>query len=282
MTARLLRPPPQVLKHNGALLPPAALFIIRYHSFYALHQHGAYQQLLDEQDRQLLPWLVGGRRQAARDLGAPSAQGLRPAHNSKCFSSLRARIRCSPYPAPPSWRLQVAFQKLDLYSKTEERLDVAQLKPYYMGLIEKWAAQAGWRAPRCFCKRCSLVTPPSARLLPQVHPQAGARVVRRCPAPARRGCSCGCRACRLARAAHGSGLQHRTHAPRPALFTSAILYVLYPCTICTMPGRAGVVAWEVLVHPACIKGNLLLATRERERGRNRAAHVGDECAGRAL
>jgi succinate dehydrogenase flavin-adding protein (antitoxin of CptAB toxin-antitoxin module) len=48
-----------VLKHNGALLPPAALFIIRYHSFYALHQHGAYQQLLDEQDRQLLPWLVG-------------------------------------------------------------------------------------------------------------------------------------------------------------------------------------------------------------------------------
>jgi hypothetical protein len=51
---------PQVLKHNGALLPPAALFIIHsYHSFYELHQHGAYQQLLDEQDRQLLPWLVG-------------------------------------------------------------------------------------------------------------------------------------------------------------------------------------------------------------------------------
>lgn len=50
-------PPPQVLEHNGALLPPEALFIIRYHSFYALHQHGAYQQLLSEQDARMLPWL---------------------------------------------------------------------------------------------------------------------------------------------------------------------------------------------------------------------------------
>jgi hypothetical protein len=58
---------------------------------------------------------------------------------------------CSPVPpcddaadlgvtARPPGRLpalQVAFQKCDLYSKTEERLDVAQLKPYYMGLISK-------------------------------------------------------------------------------------------------------------------------------------------------
>ena len=33
------------------------MFIIRYHSFYALHAHGAYQWLLDDADRALLPWL---------------------------------------------------------------------------------------------------------------------------------------------------------------------------------------------------------------------------------
>lgn len=47
----------RVLEHNGHNLPPAALFIIRYHSFYALHQHGAYSHLLDDYDRELLPWL---------------------------------------------------------------------------------------------------------------------------------------------------------------------------------------------------------------------------------
>lgn len=38
-------------------LPDPALFIIRYHSFYPLHRHGAYEYLLDEYDRELLPWL---------------------------------------------------------------------------------------------------------------------------------------------------------------------------------------------------------------------------------
>lgn len=47
----------RVLVHNKCLLPPAALFIIRYHSFYPLHQHNAYDYLLDDDDRALLPWL---------------------------------------------------------------------------------------------------------------------------------------------------------------------------------------------------------------------------------
>ncbi len=47
----------RVLQHAGTTLPPAALFIIRYHSFYALHQHDAYDYLLDDYDRELLPWL---------------------------------------------------------------------------------------------------------------------------------------------------------------------------------------------------------------------------------
>lgn len=47
----------RVLVHNQSLLPPEALFIIRYHSFYALHQHNAYEYLLDNEDRQMMPWL---------------------------------------------------------------------------------------------------------------------------------------------------------------------------------------------------------------------------------
>jgi inositol oxygenase len=38
-------------------LPEPALYMIRYHSFYAWHREGAYERLLDEHDRQLLPWV---------------------------------------------------------------------------------------------------------------------------------------------------------------------------------------------------------------------------------
>jgi len=44
----------QVLKDY---LPEPALYIIRYHSFYSAHEEGAYQYLLSEKDRELLPWL---------------------------------------------------------------------------------------------------------------------------------------------------------------------------------------------------------------------------------
>jgi len=36
---------------NGAKLPLSALYMIRYHSFYPWHQEGAYEKLLDSQDR---------------------------------------------------------------------------------------------------------------------------------------------------------------------------------------------------------------------------------------
>ncbi|GMY06375.1 probable inositol oxygenase [Fagus crenata] len=46
-----------VAKENGTTLPPAALFIIRYHSFYPLHKAGAYQYLLNEEDKENMKWL---------------------------------------------------------------------------------------------------------------------------------------------------------------------------------------------------------------------------------
>lgn len=47
----------RVMVANGCTLPPEAHFIVRYHSFYALHSKGAYNHLLDATDRSHLEWL---------------------------------------------------------------------------------------------------------------------------------------------------------------------------------------------------------------------------------
>ena len=38
-------------------MPEPALYMIRYHSFYAWHREAEYGQLLDEHDRSMLPWV---------------------------------------------------------------------------------------------------------------------------------------------------------------------------------------------------------------------------------
>ncbi|XP_004503513.1 inositol oxygenase 2-like [Cicer arietinum] len=78
-----------VAKENGTTLPPAGLFIIRYHSFYPLHREGAYTHLMNEEDRENLKWLH-------------------------------------------------VFNKYDLYSKSKVLIDVEEVKPYYLSLIEKY------------------------------------------------------------------------------------------------------------------------------------------------
>ena len=52
-------------------LPEEALFVIRFHSFYALHEQGAYRWMLNERDRELLPWL---RRFQPHDLYSKSSE----------------------------------------------------------------------------------------------------------------------------------------------------------------------------------------------------------------
>ncbi|KAF7023723.1 hypothetical protein CFC21_036183 [Triticum aestivum] len=79
----------QVAKENKTTLPSAGLFIIRYHSFYPLHKHGAYMHLMNEEDKENLKWLH-------------------------------------------------VFNKYDLYSKSSVRIDVEEVKPYYMSLIDKY------------------------------------------------------------------------------------------------------------------------------------------------
>ena len=43
-----------VLKEH---LPEEALYVVRYHSFYAQHRHGAYDHLLSEHDRRMFRWV---------------------------------------------------------------------------------------------------------------------------------------------------------------------------------------------------------------------------------
>ncbi|CDO97955.1 unnamed protein product [Coffea canephora] len=46
-----------VARGNNTTLPSAGLFIIRFHSFHALHRSGAYKHLTNEEDEQNLKWL---------------------------------------------------------------------------------------------------------------------------------------------------------------------------------------------------------------------------------
>jgi len=46
-----------VAKMNKTTLPPAALFIIRFHSFYAMHRAGAYTHLMNDEDKEMLEWV---------------------------------------------------------------------------------------------------------------------------------------------------------------------------------------------------------------------------------
>lgn len=48
--------------HAPCLLPPRAIYVVRYHSFYAWHQGGAYDHLAGVVDRALLPLLRSFQR----------------------------------------------------------------------------------------------------------------------------------------------------------------------------------------------------------------------------
>lgn len=73
-------------------LPDEALYMLRFHSFYAWHRHGAYQHLESEKDRAMLEWVK----------------------------------KFNPY---------------DLYSKSDTKPDLKELKPYYDDLFAEFVPQ---------------------------------------------------------------------------------------------------------------------------------------------
>ncbi|XVE54152.1 hypothetical protein DITRI_Ditri03aG0057600 [Diplodiscus trichospermus] len=78
-----------VARGSNTTLPPAGLFIIRFHSFYALHRSGSYTYLMNDEDKEMLKWLK-------------------------------------------------VFNKYDLYSKSKVRINLEEVKPYYLSLIQKY------------------------------------------------------------------------------------------------------------------------------------------------
>lgn len=44
----------QIMKHY---IPEEGLYMLRYHSFYSWHREGAYEYLLDDHDKAMLPWV---------------------------------------------------------------------------------------------------------------------------------------------------------------------------------------------------------------------------------
>ena len=61
-------------------LPPPALYVIRYHSFYAAHRAGAYAWLMDARDTELMPWVRAFNPYDlySKSVARPDVTALRP------------------------------------------------------------------------------------------------------------------------------------------------------------------------------------------------------------
>jgi len=73
----------QVLTGNPCLLPEESLYVLRYHSFYAWHQHNAYDYLCTDKDRQMLFWVKEFQKadlysKSDKEEDRPTPQKLRP------------------------------------------------------------------------------------------------------------------------------------------------------------------------------------------------------------
>ncbi len=76
-------------------LPEEALYMLRYHSFYAAHREGAYAHLMNEHDREMFRWV---RRFNPYDLYSkspvpPDVEALRPYYEDLIAKYLPAKLR---------------------------------------------------------------------------------------------------------------------------------------------------------------------------------------------
>ncbi len=75
-------------------LPEPAQYMLRYHSFYAAHRHGAYRYLMNEQDEQIFEWVKKFNRYDLYSKGAekPELEQLRPYYEDLVAEFLPAQI----------------------------------------------------------------------------------------------------------------------------------------------------------------------------------------------
>jgi inositol oxygenase len=61
-------------------LPEPAHYMLRYHSFYAAHRHGAYRHLMSAHDERMFDWVNKFNRYDLYSKGSakPNLQGLKP------------------------------------------------------------------------------------------------------------------------------------------------------------------------------------------------------------
>lgn len=76
-------------------LPEEALYMIRYHSFYAWHREGAYEHLLDEQDRAMLKWVQAFNPYDlySKADAPPDVDALRPYYEDLIAKYFPAKVR---------------------------------------------------------------------------------------------------------------------------------------------------------------------------------------------
>jgi inositol oxygenase len=75
-------------------LPLEAQYMIRYHSFYPWHREGAYQYLMDDQDRAMLPWVCKFNPYDlySKSAAAPDVAKLRPYYEELIAEFFPAKI----------------------------------------------------------------------------------------------------------------------------------------------------------------------------------------------
>src|SRR5215831_11416484 len=75
-------------------LSEQALYIIRYHSFYAAHKEGAYEYLMDDSDLKMLPLVreFSGYDLYSKSSSPPDKEGLRPYYEALIAEFLPAEL----------------------------------------------------------------------------------------------------------------------------------------------------------------------------------------------
>ena len=76
-------------------LPEEALYMIRYHSFYAWHREGAYEHLLDGHDRKMLAWVQAFNPYDlySKADAPPDVEALRPYYEELIAKYFPAKVR---------------------------------------------------------------------------------------------------------------------------------------------------------------------------------------------
>jgi len=75
-------------------LPDEALYMLRYHSFYAWHQQGAYEHLMSDYDKSMFPWVKKFNPYDLYSKGAakPNVKELRPYYEDLIAEFFPAKI----------------------------------------------------------------------------------------------------------------------------------------------------------------------------------------------